>query len=164
MDLNNMRMLSSKMTFYYKFIFPTLWITGFAFATILMFTAPDSFKGNKDIREVRPIFLTLTIGGTVFFYWCCMRLKKVSLKDNVLIVSNFSKEIVIPFCDVDRVSGSIMMHPELVWLHLRRPTDLGTKIVFTPRGRWFSGFTPHPIVNELQKLTEAAYAGPQHSF
>lgn len=158
--MNDVRALSSSMTFYYKFVFPTLWIGGFAFVTILMFTAPDSFKGNTDIRGVRTIFFIVTISGAVLFYWCCMRLKRVGFKDNVLIVSNFRKEIIIQLGDVDRVSGSFMIHPELIWLHLRRPTDFGDKIVFTPKWRFFSGFTRHPMVGELQKLTEAGYAGP----
>jgi hypothetical protein len=148
------------MTFFYKCILPTFWIAGFAIATVLMFTTPESFKGDKDIREFRPIFLIITVAGAVFFYWSCMRLKKVSLKDNVLIVSNFLSEVVIPLGDVERVSGSVMMHPELVWLYLRRPTDFGTKIVFAAKWRFFSGFNRHPIVNELQKLAETEYRGP----
>ena len=69
---SNMRTISSSMTFIDKFVFPVIWIGGFASATILMFAVPDSFKGNTDIREVRPMFLMVTIVGTGFLYWACV--------------------------------------------------------------------------------------------
>jgi hypothetical protein len=134
------------MTFFLKFILPPL--GGFLIATVF-----------KTIREA-PLSLIAVALGIGFLYWCYMRIKEVWLKDNVLIVSNFRKKIVIPLCDIERVSGSIWVSPELVWLHLRRPTDFGTKIIFTPKWRFLSGFTWHPTVRELQKLTEGACAHP----
>ena len=98
----------------------------------------------------------LILVGGAFIYWSCMRLKKVALDGDVLLISNFRKEIAIPLRDVDHVTGSIFMSPELVWLHFRRPTEFGTKIVFMGKWRFFSGFTRHPVVKELQRLIDRA--------
>ena len=95
-------------------------------------------------------------------YWCGIRLKKVTLDGDVLLISNFRKEIAISLIDLERVSDSILMNPELVWLRFRRPTEFGTKIVFMPTWRSFSGwFTPHAIVKALENLIEQASTGAQ---
>lgn len=49
--------------------------------------------------------------------------------------------------------------PELVWVHLRPPTELGQHIVFMPKVRWFAGFSRHPIVEELRQLSGEAGRG-----
>src|SRR5271157_5519332 len=72
-----MRQLSSSMTSFYKFVFPTVWIGAFASVTLLMFIAPDSFKGNGDVHEMRWQFAFAMAVGGGFIYWACMRLKTV---------------------------------------------------------------------------------------
>lgn len=151
-----MRALSSDWTFFYKFALPVIWIGGFAGSTLAMFIASDSFKGDGDIREFRMVFLVMTTLGSVALYWFCMRLKKVRLKEGTLLISNFRKEVKIPLRDVERVSGSILMHPELVWLRFRRSTELGTKVVFMAKSRFSLGLTRHPVVEELKQLIETA--------
>lgn len=153
------REISSKWTFYYKFIFPTLWIGGFTLTTVFMFLFPAGWKGSSDIRKARWIFLGITIAGATVIYWSCMRLKKVYLRQNSLVVSNYLTEVSVPLQQIERVSGSVFMAPELVWVHFRRPTQLGRRIVFMPTMRWFPGFSRHPIVRELWQLTLEASRG-----
>jgi hypothetical protein len=124
-----MRELSSAWTFFYKVIFPTLWIGGFALATLFMFVAPDAFhsrSGQEDIRGARWIFAAATLLGGALIYWACIRLKKVSLVAGRLVISNYRRAIEIPIRDVESVSGSILVSPELIWLRFRRPTELGS--------------------------------------
>ena len=142
--------LSSSLTFFNKFVFPTVWIGGFALGTFLMFFAPDGVKG--DVREGRWIFFGATIVGATFFYWASMRLKRVSLVDDELVISNYRRTIRVHLRDVERVSSSVLMHPELMWLHLRRPTEFGTRIVFMPKQRFFGGYTRHPLAKRLNAL------------
>jgi hypothetical protein len=151
-----MRTLSSDWTFFYKFIFPVLWIGGFASMTLAMFITPDSFTGDGDIREFRMGFLVMTILGSVALYWCCMRLKKVTLKEDALLISNFRREVKISLRNIERVSGTVLMHPELVWLHFRRPTGFGLKVVFMGKSRFSFGLTRHPVVKELEQLIGTA--------
>jgi hypothetical protein len=53
-----------------------------------------------------------------------MRLKKVSLTADVFVISNYRSRIDVPLRDVERVSGSRFMSPELIRLRFRRPTPL----------------------------------------
>ena len=132
-----MRTLSSSLTFLYKFIFPVWWIGWFAFVTAAMFVAPDSFtpRGNAQmsVEEARMFFLAATIVGGNGNYWLCMRLKKVTRKENDLVISNFRKVVEVPLQDVERVSGSVLIHPELVWLHFAGRTGSGRKSSSTGR-------------------------------
>ena len=150
-----MRELSSAWTYFYKVIFPVIWIGGFAFVTLLMFTAPDAFEGD-DPREFRWLFFGATLVGTGLLYWFCIRLKKVTLRGDTLVITNFRRQIVVPLRDVEKVSGSILMSPELMWIHFRHPIEFGTKIVFMPPWRFFGGYTRHPLVRELNTLIEQA--------
>ena len=94
----------------------------------------------------------MTILGSAWWYWISIRLKKVTLEDDLLVISNFKTQVKIPLRDIERVSGSILMNPELVWLHLASPTEFGSKIVFMAKFRFFSGLTRHPVVEELERL------------
>ena len=158
-----MRRLSSDWTFLYKFVIPTFCIGEFALLTLLMFTAPGSLKGRGDVRQVRWIFLTVTIVSGPFFYWWCMRLKKVAFDQDVLLISNFRKEVGIPLHELEQVSGTITIFviPELIWLHFRRPTSFGKRIVFMPKLRFSFRFTRHPLVKELEEFIEQSHTGTQ---
>jgi hypothetical protein len=147
-----MRELSSAWTFFYKFVFPTIWIGGFALGTLVMFTAPASLQGGRDVREIRWLFADATVVGGTLIYWFCMRLKKVSLNTDTLILSNYRQRVEVPLRDVEAISGSLLMSPELIWLRFRRPTSLGSKIVFMPKFRFSLGFSRHPLVAELRAL------------
>jgi tryptophan-rich sensory protein len=146
------RELSSRWTFFHKFVFPTIWICGFASGTAAMFLSPNAWNLNPHLREVRWIFLLALIVGAAFIYWSGIRMKKVWLAQNSLVISNYLEEITVPLQQVERVSGSILMTPELVWVHFRRPTIFGKRIIFMPKLRLWSGFSEHPIVEELRQL------------
>jgi len=144
--------LSSKLTFFFKFVFPAFWIGMFVGITLLMFLGPDSFEGDGDVREVRWVFVGATIAGTGFIYWSCMRVKRISLVGHEFIISNYRRTLRVPLRDVERVSSSVLMQPELIWLHFRRPTEFGTRVVFMPKQRALGGFTRHPLARRLSDL------------
>jgi hypothetical protein len=154
-EATTVRVLSSAATYLYKVFFPAVWIGVFTLVTLLMFIAPRASEGD-DLRETRWFFLAITLVGSSFFSGFFMRLKKVALSGDSLVITNFRRQIVVPLRDVERVSGSIPISPELMWLHFRHPTDFGTKIVFMPPWRFFGGYTRHPLVRELNTLIEQA--------
>ena len=123
--------LSSKLTFFYKFVFPTMWIGMFALGTLLMFVAPDSFEGDGDLREMRWLFLGATLVGTTFIYWACMRVKRVSLANREFVISDYRQTIRVPIRDVresivDRYGSGDARRPKLCnkGVRLKRVTDI----------------------------------------
>ena len=146
------RTLSSGLTFFCKFIYTTLWIGGFGLGTSLMFLLPDGWSNSDSLATLRWLFLPIWIVGSVALYWFFGRLKRVILTDDALLISDYGTEIEISLRDVQSVSGSLFIRPELAWIRFRRPTDFGTKVVFMPKTRFSSGFSKHPIVKELQSI------------
>jgi hypothetical protein len=148
------RRLSSSLTFAYKFVFSTLWVAVFAAVTASMFAAPGAWHGNGDVRQLRWVFAAATLLGGSLFWFACMRNKKVELDlgRKVFSILNYRRTIEVPIRDIEAVSGSLLLNPELIWLRFRRPTGFGSKIVFMPRLRFLHGFTRHPLVEELRAL------------
>lgn len=146
------------MTYFYKIVLPRLWIGGFTLVTAMMYVTPDAFD-SINAREVRGEFFFALVAGAIFMHWTLMPLMKVHLCQGALVISNFKTEIRVPLSEVEWVSSSILMTPELIWLHLSRSTAFGEKIVFTPPLRIGAGFVRSPIVGELDALVEDARKG-----
>lgn len=96
-------------------------------------------------------FLAIWVVGSAFILWGCSRLKRVRVDESGLLVSNYLKEIRIPFDDILDVTENrwINIHP--VTIHFRQSTPFGERVVFMPRVRLFA-WTSHPVVGELRTL------------
>jgi hypothetical protein len=149
---NTIRRLSSRWTWFYKFVFPIVWIGGFAFGTLSLFQAPASAYPNHDNPALS--FLFATIIGSLMFYALCMRNKVVSVEGPELVISNFFRTIRVPLKNVERVSGSILITPEVVQITFKERTEFGRKIQFMPHMRFFMGFNRSPVAKELRELVE----------
>ena len=143
------RTLSSRLSFFYKWILPTLWILGFGFGTVQLWLqdnlgAPAQMKWG---------FLGGWMIGTIYLSWDCSRLKRVRVDDRGFYVSNYIFEVFVPLSEATRITQSKISNPPTITIHLRSLTDVGYRIVFIPKMRgWFFG--PHPVVRELQELCE----------
>jgi hypothetical protein len=144
-------MLSSRMTFFMKVVFPSVWIAGFGAATALLWAQP----GTPDTTKRQ--FLLAAVVGSVLILWSCARLKRVYADDNCLHISNFQTEITVPFGMIAEVTenGWINIHP--VTIHLRERTPFGRRITFMPKSRLtFAPWGAHPVVTELKELAQGA--------
>jgi hypothetical protein len=135
--------ISSDVTFFFKIVFPSVWIGGFAFGTFchFIYNMPEKW-----------IFLIALLIGTVFLVPLCMPLKRVMIDGNKLIVSNYLKTISIPLSEIEQVTENIFISIRPVWIHLKNATEFSTKIMFMPKTR-LCIFTSHPIVKELKELS-----------
>ena len=146
------RTLSSRLTFFMKVIFPPLWIGAFSVGTLAIFLEPEqSGGGGPPPPGMGLVFLVVTILGTAFLYWACIRLKRVRLDEEALHISNYLREIRVPLEQVQDITESvwISMHP--VRIELRSETEFGERIVFMPRIRPFAFWSSHPVVAEIRE-------------
>jgi hypothetical protein len=138
--------LSSLQTFVSKFIFPLIWIGWTVFGTM------------KSIKVVDPkswlAGFAFWLGFSGFIYWSCVRLKKVSIDDQYLYVSNYLREIAIPFSAIGDVTYNWWLNSHPVTIYFKEPTEFGDKIVFMPRFRFFPFLGPHPDVERLRRLAK----------
>ena len=150
----NERTVSSAQTFVMKCLFPAVWISGFGIGTLVLFLGGFDGRDNAAPPEsMKWQFLAAWIAGSVFIWWGCARLKKVQISNDEIIVSNFLKEIRIPFNEIIDVTENrwINIHP--ITIHLRSDTCFGSRIMFMPTRRLF-GWGAHPIVGELRGLAK----------
>jgi Co/Zn/Cd efflux system component len=142
------------LTLPYKFILPALF--PLSIINALLVWGPNIRW--IDFKAVPPIFLVFWIAFTALELWTAWHIKSVLLDETnkKLYVSNYRKEISIPFSDIERVTQFPFHDPKKVTIHLRTPTEFGQKIVFLATYQFFSGFLKeHPIVDELRNISSS---------
>ena len=86
-------------------------------------------------------------------------MKRVSVDDNFLYVSNYLKEIAIPLSDIHDVAENRWVNIHPVTIRLKASSEFGDKIVFMPTARFFALFSSHPVVSELKELARSKSMG-----
>jgi hypothetical protein len=147
--------ISSRMTFFYKKVFPIFW---FGFLTLFMI-GPVAV-GWSSGQAPQPMFFIVPIFMMVFGYFI-MKKMVFSLVDQVfdvgdaLLVKNGSQQEQIPLADITNISYVQMMNPPQVTLSLRQPTSFGDKVTFCAPTR-FIPFATSPVIDDLIKRVDAA--------
>ena len=134
------RVISSAQTFVTKFILP------FAAAAAL----------GVGIASARSRFLPIFIpAGVLVFgsiYWYYVRLKKVAIDVDGLVISNYVREVRVPWRDVIKVTGSRWEKTHQVTVTFDRDISFGSAIVFMPKFRFLWPGQEHPVAQELRDL------------
>ncbi len=134
------RTLSSAWTFWMKYVFPVVWISGFGSATILT-AAPQN----------KIVFLVAWSLGTIFILWANAGLKRVRIDERQLHVSNYSREICVPFSAIADVRQNRWINSRPITIYFRDATPFGDQVTFMPKQR-FQFWSVDPVVDELKRL------------
>jgi hypothetical protein len=145
--------LSSRLTPFLKFVVPPAWLILFVGLAAVSFVSPESLGGDPAlVRERRWILVGVVILGAVLLLWAFVPLVRVSLAGEEFVISNYRRTIRVPVHDVEHVSTSLLLVPELIWLRFRRPTELGGAVTFAAKLRLFPGYTHHPLCARLRQI------------
>lgn len=125
--------VSSRATFFMKFVFPALWILGCGAASIAALAserasprgASSMFTGAWDI-------VVIWLVCSAILLWFCAPLKRIRLRHGRLLASNFRTEIEILPGDIERVTQNKWVNLRPITLHLRRDGALGRHLTFIP--------------------------------
>ena len=149
--------ISSPFTFFFKVINPILWagIGLFALSRAVLEPYPGELLAMV-------LFLMAWTGVALLInYWFSLPLKKVSIDNESLFVSNYIKEITIPLSRVGDVKASA--YPWLGWwrwppyrvvIVLKDSSEFGNKILIIP------GFYYKDVVQELRNALAAKRSTP----
>ena len=149
-----MRRISSKMTFFYKRIFPTVWFGFLAFiAGIFLIVASQS-------GTLPPLpFLLIPAGIALFGYFIMDKLifdlvDEVLDDNEALIIKNGDKQARVELRDIMNVGFTQFANPPRVTLSLKKPGPFGSQVAFcSPLG--VSSFSANPLVKELIQRIDA---------
>ena len=103
-------------------------------------------------RGIWPFLFPLMVLVGVSIYWYYGRVKKVTVDVNGLMVSNFLREIRVPWRDIVKVSGSRWVSTRQVTITMDRDLGFGTSIIFMPKTRLLWPGQEHPAAQELRDL------------
>lgn len=156
-----MRRLSSSLTFFYKRVFPVLWIGFVLPAFCLSFWATQHGHTGAPSPPLFPLLLMplFMVGVMVVLYRKLLHdlLDEVWLDGSWLVVKNRGEKIRVALSDVMNVNASTMTNPRRVTLMLRTDSRFGRNLTFmpaSPRG-FMSAFKPDPIATELIERVDA---------
>jgi len=135
-----LRVISSAQTFIVKFILPFLIVGMMAFGAA---------QGG---RAIWPFLFPLMAAVGVSIYWYYGRVKKVAVDADGLVVSNFLREIRVPWRDIVEVSGSRWVSTRQITVRFDRDLGFGDSIIFMPKTRILWPGQEHPAAQELRDL------------
>jgi hypothetical protein len=142
------RRISSRLTILCKFIAPILWVSIMSIGSVLALFRVAEEPGSL-------IIIFVGIISSFFIIRFALRLKLVSIDDAFLYVSDYRKEIQIPFSQIESVAENFLTKPKLILLKLISPSEFGGKIVFIPPLQLFGAWRSHPMVSELKHISTA---------
>ena len=149
-----MKLISSKATFFYKRVFPAIWLA-FPSLAILGLLAGAVRQNHSSLR-----FILVPVGMAAFGYFLFKRLL-FDLVDEVydlghaLLIRNRGKDVEVPLSNVINVGSASFQNPPRITLTLREPCELGKEITFMPPHRW-NPFSESPLAKELIERVDAA--------
>jgi hypothetical protein len=134
------RVISSAQTFITKFILPVVVVAILAYGL--------SRAGSRVLPFLTPVAVLLAAS----IYWFYVRLKKVTVDSDGLVISNYVREVRVPWRDVIKVTGNRWKKTHHVTITFDRDIGFGTSIVFMPKFRFLWPGREHPIAQELREL------------
>ncbi|BDU18753.1 hypothetical protein DYGSA30_02100 [Dyella sp. GSA-30] len=159
-----MRRLSSSMTFFYKWVFPVVWLGFVGLGVFTGLFSEHTGQGSLDpMIVVIPIFM-FAFGFFLFRQLLGGLVDEVTLDGDNLIVKKGDEHLRISLADVINVNSFSSINPRRISLRLRNSTRLGRDIDFIPAGRRrslrFLGMTRlDPLAEELIDRIEALRRG-----
>ena len=136
--------ISSRATFFFKFVFPSVIIGLPSLTSVLLFL---------DDNPAKWIVLLAAVTAFLIMSWVCLPLKKVEVDGDSLRISNFVTTVTVPIAEVTKVTEAALVSIHPVWIHFRVSTKFGKRIVFMPTTEWSPTelLKPHRVVRELRK-------------
>lgn len=136
--------ISSLSTVFHKFVLPVIFGIWLLNRLVIWGPPDDTF-----------LFMLILLQCGAYFLWHAWVLKAVAIdkRKRRLYVSNYRKEIAIPFSEIAEVTEFIFFEPRRITIHLHNEMEFGKTMVFLGTYRFGGNWVrPHPIVSELLKL------------
>ena len=154
-------LISSKMTFFYKRIFPALWFGFLAFFVFI--SAPVGFaisakSGNVPAFPFLLVPVFLAVFGFFLFRSLIFDLADEVRDEGAALAVRKGKDVErIALEDIINVNSTILMNPPRITLTLRRLCAFGDAVSFMPPARFSfsSAFRIHPVAEDLIRRIDA---------
>ena len=150
-----MPLMSSKMTFFYKRVFPVIW---FGFLAVFFLVALAKGSAADPISNLPSLIIPVVmaiIGYQIMKKMAFHLVDQVFDLGDALLVRNGGQEERIALADIKNVNFFPYMSPPQVTLSLRRASLFGDTIVFCAPARLMP-LSPSPTIEKLIDRIDAA--------
>ena len=150
-----MPLMSSKMTFFYKRVFPVIW---FGFLAVFFLVALVKGSAADPISNLPSLIIPVVmaiIGYQIMKKMAFHLVDQVFDLGDALLVRNGGQEERIALADIKNVNFFPYMSPPQVTLSLRRASVFGDTIVFCAPARLMP-LSPSPTIEKLIDRIDAA--------
>jgi hypothetical protein len=149
-----MRRISSRMTFWYKRMFPIFW-----FGFLVLFIAVPWTVNRGPAQALPTMFFVVPALLGVFGFFLMKKLvfdlvDEVFDDGDALVVRNRDMEDRIALSNIVNVSYSQFVNPPRVTLLLRNPSLFGERVSFCAPTR-FNPFSSSPVIDDLIRRIDA---------
>lgn len=155
-----MQRISSRMTFFYKRVFPIIWF-GFIALSIAVPLVRSGVGGS--VSRPPSAFLLVPIFMAVFGYFIMKKLvfdlvDEVLDDGDALVIRNGGTEERVALAEIINVSYSQFTNPPRVTLTLRNVGQFGDRVSFCAPVRFnpFRTFSTNPTIDKIIKRIDAA--------
>ncbi|HTV83405.1 MAG TPA: hypothetical protein VME18_12200 [Acidobacteriaceae bacterium] len=149
-----MEPISSRMTFYYKRIFPLIWFGFLAFMAVTVFAASHESGGPPPFVLVVLALMAL-VGAFIMKKLVWDLADEVLDGGDALVVRFGDHQERIPLADIMNVSYAWVQGPPRVTLTLRTAGKFGNELSFAAPNR-FIPFAKSPVIVDLIQRVDAA--------
>ena len=150
-----MPLMSSKMTFFYKRVFPVIWFGFLAVFFLVAFVKGSAADPISNLPSlIIPVVMAI-IGYQIMKKMAFNLIDQVFDLGDALLVRNGGQEERIALADIKNVNFFPYMSPPQVTLSLRRPSVFGDTIVFCAPARLMP-LSPSPTIEKLIDRIDAA--------
>lgn len=130
------RTLSVRHTGLLKFVLPPVWVSIVGYAGWRLLLRPETVLVDYDAgaatAALKWILLALLVLSLLVLFAFVVPLKRVRLAPDGLRISNYVREITVPFDAIGRVRQNWLPTFRLITLDLRTGTPLGRRVIFRP--------------------------------
>ena len=150
-----MQLVSSKMTFFYKLIFPVIW---FGFLAVFFLVGLVKSLAGDPISNLPSLIVPVVmaiVGYQIMKKMAFNLVDEVFDLGDALLVRSGGQEERIALADIKNVNFVPYMSPPQVTLSLRRPSVFGDTIVFCTPARLMP-LSPSPMIEKLVDRIDAA--------
>jgi hypothetical protein len=154
-------LISSKMTFFYKRIFPMLWFGFLAFFVLMAVPVGLAFSKTSNAVPILPFLFVpafMAVFGYFLFRSLIFDLADEVMDEGAALTVRKGKDVErIALEDIINVNSTMLVNPPRITLTLRRPCAFGEAVSFMPPARFAiaSAFRIHPIAEDLIRRIEA---------
>ncbi len=141
-----MERVSTRLTIFFKFFFPTIWIAFFGTLTLIVLISDNIVISGYSPAMFRLLVVAFFVTGTGFLYFAFMGLKRVDMDSHYMYVTNYLKAYKYPFHNVKSIKETDLLLLKAITVTFREKGSFGQRITFLSSPNFYRYLAANPRI------------------